>query len=124
QLGARYGAGEPGEVPAPVDDAARRGRDARGHGPAERFPRGILVARPVQAVRLRAGEPGAGERHGCLAVLAQQVTERARVVDGVQVVPLVAAAPVAVPEVVAPGMLAAIGLEAVDVELADEVLPP
>src|SRR5690606_37895922 len=112
---------EPAEVPAPVDDPARARGDARGHRAAERLPRGRLVAGPEDAVRLRAGEARARERHGRLACRAQQDAEGPRVVHGVAVVALVAAAPVAVAQLVAPRVLAAVGLEPVDVEVLDEV---
>src|SRR5690606_22817591 len=121
QFGLWHRAGEPGQVPSPVDDPARRGGQAGDHRGPEALPGGVLVTGPDDAVGLGTGEAGPGEGDGCLTLGAQQVAEGAGVVHRVAVVALVPVRAARVPQVVAPGVLATVGLEAVDVEVPHQV---
>src|SRR5690349_16751986 len=70
-----------------------------------------------------AGEPGPAERDRIAARRLEQRSVRSGIPNRVFVVRGFAARAVRVPELVAPGVLSAIGLEAVDADLVNEVAP-
>ena len=114
-------AGEPGEVPAPEEHTRGSCRQARGDRAPEGLPCGPLVAGPVQRVPTGTGEPCPTERDGIAPDLSHEPVVRRGIQDRVAVVRLGAAGAVRVAELVAPCVLAAVGLEPVDPHLLDQV---
>ena len=121
ELGVRDLAREAGQVPAPEEDAAGGGGQACRDRCPEGGPARHLVTRPMTRRGASSGETRPAEGHGLPPGLAQQAVVRALVEVGEPVVRPDAGGPVRIPQACAPGMLAPIGLEAVDPDLVDEV---
>ena len=110
-------------VEPPGEHARHPSRQPGGDRGAVGLPGGVLVARPVTGKRPGTGEPGPRERHPLGARLGQQPVVGLRVQVGEAVVGLDPAGAVGVAQLVAPGVLATVGLEAVDADLLQEVAP-
>src|SRR5438445_5050740 len=113
ELRARDLAGEAGEVPAPEEDATGAGGDASRDRGAKRLPGRVLVAGPMAGVGRGTGEASPAKGDCLLAKLGVEVMERGGVEDRKEVVRGPAVAAVGVAKVGAPGVFAAVGLEAV-----------
>src|SRR5690606_4769035 len=110
-----------GEVPAPEDDAGHSRGEAREQAALERVPGGALVARPMRGIGLCPRIAGAREADA--AILLGEAVVGGDVVARVAVAVEQTVGAIGEDEIPAPHHLAAIGLEPVDAEIVDQILP-